>query len=145
MPLKVIQPQNSDDPIDYLVMVPYESELAKCCASMDLRTELDPTEADGPISQDHAYVPGVHLSEHEFNSESDQDVATAATSPGVGATSIGSGEEPENHSQEELEAASARELLARTELRRRGYSESQTRAVLSGKFWARVAVPLRTN
>jgi hypothetical protein len=96
---------------------------------------LDPTESDGPISQEHAYLPGVHWSEHEFEGESDQDVASAATSPGVGATSVGTGQEPENYTEDDLDAAAARELLARTELRRRGYSEAEVTAVLSGDFW----------
>lgn len=53
MSITVIQPENSSDPLEYLVMVPYESGLDACCEAADVRSQLDPN-SDGPISHDHA-------------------------------------------------------------------------------------------
>lgn len=133
--MKVIQQEGVTDPVDYLVMIPYDTEPRDCCLALDRRVELDPLEMDGPISQDHAYVPGAHFASHEFEGESDQDVASAALSPGMSAGAIPPGVEPTAYSEADLDHAIARRHLARTELRRRGYSVPQVEGVRSGDFW----------
>lgn len=133
--MRVIQQEGVTDPLGYFVMVPYDKGLAECCLSLDERVNLDPSEMDGPISQDHAYVPAAHFASHEFEEESDQDVATAASAPGMGAAAIPASVEPTIYSETELDHAIARRHLARTELRRRGYSVAQVDGVMSGDIW----------